>query len=137
MFPVRIRVAPPPAIVDINWRRYLALLPSGDHAAAPQLSAEAVRCLPEGHHPGGEPLLALSHLPQRRSRGYVLPAGVCCCVLEQHVELLRPNDGTVYAMRPLTPHTVANPHNPFFPLVRFDSRAVTWELLRPSPGVSR
>lgn len=67
-------------------------------------------------------------------------AAGCWNTLPAPVELLRSNDGTVFAMRALTPHDVANPpdaHNPYFPLARPDSRVVTWEMFRPSPGVTR
>ncbi len=143
--PVRTHVAPPPAILGMNWRQHLAPLPPGNHggsSAALQLSAEQYDAyltyiiLAVGIH---------SHSATCRKGGRgdtccrLAYAAPCWNTLPVPVELLRSNDGTVYAMRALTPHAVANPpaHNPFFPLARSDSRVVTWELFRPSPGVSR
>ncbi len=144
--PVSAHVAPPPAILGVNWRQHLVPLPPGvadGPKDALRLSAQQYDAyltyliLAVGIH---------SHSATCRKGGRgetccrLAYASACWNTLPLPVELLRSKDGTVYAMRALTPRSVANPqdaHNPYFPLVRPDSRVVTWELFRPSPGVSR
>lgn len=140
-------VAPPPAHLGINWRQYLAPLPPGavpdDTLASLRLDARQYDAyvtyliLAVGVH-------AHSKTCRKGGRGEeccrLAYAAGCWDTLPAPVELLRSKDGTVFALRAMTPRAVANPpeeHNPFFPLVRPDSRVVTWELFRPSANVTR
>ena len=144
---VRVHVAPPPGHLGVNWRQFLAPLPPGapvtEGDTALRFSAEQYDAyltyvlLAVGVHNH-------SRTCHKGGRGeeccrLAYPAG-CWDTLPTPVELLRAADGTVLALRALSPSAMANPpgeHNPYFPLARPDSRVITWEMFRPSEGVSR
>jgi hypothetical protein len=148
---VGVVVEPPPAhLRGTDWRQFLAPLPQGTVVGAQwdalRLSAQEylkylvyIVLAVQVHGHGFTCKKTLKKEFKKCRLAFEQPCWDTLPIPVELEEVKNGNQATVSAMRVLRPRSLANPkdgHDARFPLPSPDARVITWELFRPSPGVS-